>query len=193
MIYLPDPNFNPNFVKDKELTTETLLQRGITISKFIKNTGSHFDYDNLSYATRLTIARNLYLQGEFIRVAQKRGKYRIVVSEGLYNPAEKETVTSGGINDLRQTGRAIVYELYDQYGNLAVDSTFDMVNYLRTGSRYEKLILAYDNFTSNRLHSSIIAVMPSVPSTFKMNFKYDLETQFNNKIQSTNEIVEIRV
>ena len=68
-----------------------------------------------------------------------------------------------------------------------------MVNYLRTGSRYEKLILAYDNFTSNRLHSSIIAVMPSVPSTFKMNFKYDLETQFNNKIQSTNEIVEIRV
>lgn len=193
MIYLPDPNFNPNFVKDKELTTETLLQRGITISKFIKNTGSHFDYDNLSYATRLTIARNLYLQGEFIRVAQKRGKYRIVVSEGLYKPAEKETVTSGGINDLRQTGRAIVYELYDQYGNLAVDSTFDMVNYLRTGSRYEKLILAYDNFTSNRLHSSIIAVMPSVPSTFKMNFKYDLETQFNNKIQSTNEIVEIRV
>ena len=193
MIYLPDPNFNPNFVKDKELTTETLLQRGITIGKFLKNTGTPFDFDNMLHTARLTIPRNLYLQGEFIRVAQKRGKYRMVVSEGLYKPAEKETVTSGGINDLRQTGRAIVYELYDQYGNLAVDSTFDMVNYLRTASRYEKLILAYDTFTSNKLHSSIIAVMPSVPSTFSINFKYDLETQFNNKKQSTNEIIEIRV
>ena len=193
MIYLPDPNFNPNFVKDKELTTETLLQKGITIGKFLKNTGSHFDYNNMSYAARLTIARNLYLQGEFIRVAQRHGKYRIVVSEGLYKPAEKETVTSGGINDLRQTGRAIVYELYDDDGNLAVNSTFDVVNYLRIASRFEKLILAYDTFTGSELHASIVAVMPSVPSTFSVDFKYDLETQLNNKKQSSNEIIEIRL
>ena len=193
MIYLPDPQYNPNFVKDKELTTETLLQKGITIGKFLKNTGSHFDFNNGLYAERLTIARNLYLQGEFMRVAQRNTKFRLVVSEGLYKPAEKERVTSGGINDLRQTGRAIVYELYDEDGNLAVESTFDVVNYLRIASRYDKLILAYDTFTGSDLHASIIAVMPSVPSTFSVNFKYDLETQLNNKKQSSNEIIEIRL
>jgi|TARA_R100000081_G_C4820573_1_gene179542 hypothetical protein len=193
MIYLPDPQYNPNFIKDKELTTKTLLQKGITIGKFLKNTGSHFDFDNILYATRLTIARNLYLQGEFMRVAQRNTKFRLVVSEGLYKPAEKENVTSGGINDLRQTGRAIVYELYNKNGNLAVDSTFDVVNYLRIASRYEKLILAYDTFTGSNLHASIVAIMPSVPSTFSVNFKYDLETQLNNKKQSSNEIIEIRL
>jgi len=193
MIYLPDPQYNPNFIDDKELTTKTLLQKSITIGKFLKNTGSHFDFDNMLYKARLTIARNLYLQGEFMKVAQRNTKFRLVVAEGLYKPAEKETVTSSGINDLRQTGLAIVYELYDEHGNLAVNSTFDIVNYLRTSSRYDKLILAYDTFTGDSLHASIVAVMPSVPSTFSMNFKYDLETQFNNKKQSTNEIIEIRV
>lgn len=193
MIYLPDPQYNPLFVSDKELTTKTLLQKGITIGKFLKNTGSHFDYDNLLYSRRLLIAKNLYLQGEFMRVAQKYGQFRIVVSEGLYKPADRERVTSGGINDLRQTGRAIVYELYDEHGNLAVEPTFDVVNYLRTASRYDKLILAYDTFTGNSLHASIIAVMPSISGSWNVKFKYDLETQYNNKKQSSNEIVEIRL
>lgn len=194
MIYLPDPQYNPLFVSDKELTTKTLLQKGITIGKFLKNTGSHFDYDNLLYSRRLLIAKNLYLQGEFMRVIMRSNKLlRLVVSEGLYKPAPKEKVTSGGINDLRQTGRAVVYELYDQKGNLAVKETFDVVNYLRTSSRYDKLILAYDTFTGNSLHASIIAVMPSISGSWNVKFKYDLETQYNNKKQSSNEIIEIRL
>jgi len=191
MIYLPDPQYNPNFVKDKELTTKTSLQKGITIGKFLKNTGSNFDFDNLRYSQRSLIARNLYLQGEFMRVADKYGKFKMVVSEGLYQPADRETPS--GINDYRQTGKAIVYELYDEYGNLATQSTFDFVNYLRTASRYDKLILAYDTFTGNKLHASIVAIMPSVSLTWSVNFGYNLETQFNNKVQSTNELVEIRV
>ena len=191
MIYLPDPQYNPNFVKDKELTTKTSLQKGITIGKFLKNTGSNFDFDNKTYSDRLKIARNLYLQGEFMRVADKYGQFKMVVSEGLYKPADRETPS--GINDYRQTGKAIVYELYDEYGNLATESTFDVVNYLRTSSRYDKLILAYDTFTGTKLHASIVAVMPTVSSSWSVNFGYNLETQFNNKIQATNELVEIRV
>jgi len=191
MIYLPDPQYNPNFVKDKELTTKTSLQKGITIGKFLKNTGSNFDFDNKTYSDRLKIARNLYLQGEFMRVADKYGQFKMVVSEGLYQPADRETPS--GINDYRQTGKAIVYELYDEYGNLATESTFDVVNYLRTSSRYDKLILAYDTFTGTKLHASIVAVMPTVSSSWSVNFGYNLETQFNNKIQATNELVEIRV
>jgi len=191
MIYLPDPQYNPNFIKDKELTTKTSLQKGITIGKFLKNTGSNFDFDNKTYSDRLKIARNLYLQGEFIRVADKYGQFKMVVSEGLYKPADRETPS--GINDYRQTGKAIVYELYDEYGNLATESTFDVVNYLRTSSRYDKLILAYDTFTGTKLHASIVAVMPTVSSSWSVNFSYNLETQFNNKIQATNELVEIRV
>jgi len=191
MIYLPDPQYNPNFVKDKELTTKTSLQKGITIGKFLKNTGSNFDFDNKTYSDRLKIARNLYLQGEFMRVADKYGQFKMVVSEGLYQPADRESPS--GINDYRQTGKAIVYELYDEYGNLATESTFDVVNYLRTSSRYDKLILAYDTFTGTKLHASIVAVMPTVSSSWSVNFSYNLETQFNNKVQSTNELVEIRV
>ena len=191
MIYLPDPQYNPLFVSDKELTTKTLLQKGITIGKFLKNTGSNFDYDNLLYSRRLLIAKNLYLQGEFMRVADKYGQFKMVVSEGLYQPADRESPS--GINDYRQTGKAIVYELYDEYGNLATESTFDVVNYLRTSSRYDKLILAYDTFTGTKLHASIVAVMPTVSSSWSVNFSYNLETQFNNKVQSTNELVEIRV
>jgi len=191
MIYLPDPQYNPNFIKDKELTTKTSLQKGITIGKFLKNTGSNFDFDNKTYSDRLKIARNLYLQGEFMRVADKYGQFKMVVSEGLYQPADRETPS--GINDYRQTGKAIVYELYDEYGNLATESTFDVVNYLRTSSRYDKLILAYDTFTGTKLHASIVAVMPTVSSSWSVNFGYNLETQFNNKIQATNELVEIRV
>jgi len=191
MIYLPDPQYNPNFIKDKELTTKTSLQKGITIGKFLKNTGSNFDFDNKTYSDRLKIARNLYLQGEFMRVADKYGQFKMVVSEGLYQPADRERPS--GINDYRQTGKAIVYELYDEYGNLATESTFDVVNYLRTSSRYDKLILAYDTFTGTKLHASIVAVMPTVSSSWSVNFGYNLETQFNNKIQATNELVEIRV
>ena len=191
MIYLPDPQYNPLFVSDKELTTKTLLQKGITIGKFLKNTGSNFDYDNLLYSRRLLIAKNLYLQGEFMRVAQKYGQFRMVVSEGLYKPADKESPS--GINNLRQTGKAIVYELYDEHGNLAVNSTFDMVNYLRTSARYDKLILAYDTFTGSTLHASIIAIMPSISDSWNVNFGYNLETHYNNKKQSSNEIIEIRL
>jgi len=191
MKYLPDPKYNPIYAK--ELNTQTVLQKGITIGNFLVNTGLPIDYDNLLYSRKLFIAKNLYLQGEFLRVARKYGKFRVIVSEGLYKPAPKETVTSNGINDYRQTGRAIVYEIYDQYGDLAVDSTFDMVNYLRTSTRYDKLILAYDTFTGNSLHASIIAVMPTISDSWDVTFKYNLETQFNNRIQSSNEIIEIRV
>jgi len=192
MKYLPDPKYNPIYAK--ELNTQTVLQKGITIGNFLVNTGLPIDYDNIvSYTRKLTIAKNLYLQGEFLRVARKYGKFRVIVSEGLYKPAPRETVTSGGINDYRQTGKAIVYEIYDQYGDLAVDSTFDMVNYLRTSTRYDKLILAYDTFTGNSLHASIIAVMPTISDSWDVTFKYNLETQFNNRIQSSNEIIEIRV
>jgi len=191
MKYLPDPKYNPIYAK--ELNTQTVLQKGITIGNFLVNTGLPIDYDNLLYSRKLFIAKNLYLQGEFLRVARKYSKFRVIVSEGLYKPATKETVTSNGINDYRQTGRAIVYEIYDQYGDLAVDSTFDMVNYLRTSTRYDKLILAYDTFTGNSLHASIIAVMPTISDSWDVTFKYNLETQFNNRIQSSNEIIEIRV
>jgi hypothetical protein len=197
MIYLPDPQYNP--VHAKELNTHTLLQKGTTISKFIKNTGKFYDYNNKSYNVRLQVAKHLYLHSEFMKVVNKPGgmfdKFRLVVSEGLYEKESGETVSSNSITSYRTTGKAIVYELYDQYGNLAVESTFDLVNYLRIASRYDKLILSYDTFTGNSLHASIIAIMPtlSANSSWNVTFKYDLETQYNNIKQSSNEIVEIRV
>jgi len=197
MIYLPDPQYNP--VHAKELNTNTLLQKGISISKFIKNTGNFYDYNNKTYNWRLRVAKQLYLQAEFMRSVKKPGgmfeNFRLVVSEGLYAFGPKEPYSASSLNGQRQYGEAIVYELYDQYGKLATDNTFDLVNYLRITSRYNKLILAYDNFTGNGLNASVIAIMPKVSlgTSWDLTFKYDLETQYNNITQSTNEIVEFRV
>ena len=58
MIYLPDSIYNPVIYKDT-LSSDTLLQNGISISRFTKNSG--VDYDNLSDTKKLEIAKNLYM------------------------------------------------------------------------------------------------------------------------------------
>ncbi len=192
MIYLPDSIYNPVIYKDT-LSSDTLLQNGISISRFTKNSG--VDYDNLSDTKKLEIAKNLYLHAELIQVVQRPGnefdQYRLTVSGGLYNPTE--VVKSGSINDYRQTGRAVIYELYDMYGNIATENTFDLANYLRYGSRYNEIILDYDNYSNGVLHASIIVIMPEIKNDWNVTFNYLLKTQYNNIEQSASELVEIRV
>lgn len=195
MIYLPDPLYNPDFVTDENLNSKTKLSKRVTIGKFFVNTGSNFDYDNLTYAKRLEIAKNLYLQAETLKINSiSYGPFkdhRLIVSEGLYQPEENETLSIGSVNFLRNTGRAIVYELYDKEGNIDIDNTFEFAVYAKDNLRFNKLILDYDKF-ENSLHACIILTMPQIKEGWNMTFSQQIQTQFNNTVQSTGEFVEIK-
>lgn len=196
MIYLPDPQYNPDFVLDENLNSKTKLSKRVTIGKFFVNTGSFFDYDNKSYADRLEIAKNLYLQAEAMKIMNITygpfRDYRLVVSEGLYQPDVNETLSEGSVNFLRNKGRAIVYELYDKNGNIDVDNTFEFAVYAKDNLRFNKLILDYDKYENNKLHAGIILTMPQIKTGWEMTFTQNIQTQFNNTIQSTGEFVEIK-
>lgn len=197
MIYLPDPLYNPELVSDENLNSKTKLSKGVTVGKFFVNTGSFFDYDNMTYAKRLEIAKNLYLQAEAMKVMNLSygpfKDYRLVVSEGLYQPDESlgETLSEGSINFLRNKGRAIVYELYDKDGNIDIDNTFEFAVYAKDNLRFSKLILDYDKYEST-LHACIILVMPQIKDGYEMTFSQEIQTQFNNTIQTTGEFVETK-
>ena len=54
------------------------------------------------------------------------------------------------------------------------------------------MILTYDTFNiDGSLTAQIILVMPEVNSDYKVSYNNEIETRFNNFVQSTNELVEV--
>jgi hypothetical protein len=56
------------------------------------------------------------------------------------------------------------------------------------------MVLNYDTYDpSGKLHAQIIVVMPGfIPGTkWRAYFSQDIETRYNNFVQSTNEFIEI--
>lgn len=103
-----------------------------------------------------------------------------------------ERPTPNSINDLRRTGRAIVYQLIDKDGNTDPRMTFDLAVFWKDYLDYDKLSLDYDTFDPDgSLTSQIVLEMPKVPSSFDVSFSYNLETTFNGELQAKNELLEI--
>jgi len=192
MIYLPDPIYNPNFFND--INSSTKLGPGISIIKFLGAKGSRLQFERIKF-DKFQIARNLYLHAELIKkttVNSDFDDYRLVVAEGIYVPAEKETVTAQSVNDLKQSGRAVVYQLYGTNGKIDFSKSFDLAVYWKDYCDYEKIILDYDTYDpSGEPSCQIVAVMPNVPESFDISFQRKVETTFNTKLQSSNELVEI--
>lgn len=192
MIYLPDPIYNPNFLND--INSSTKLGPGISIIKFLGAKGSRLQFERIKF-DKFQIARNLYLHAELIKkttVNSDFDDYRLVVAEGIYVPAEKETVTTQSVNDLKQSGRAVVYQLYGTNGKIDFSKSFDLAVYWKDYCDYEKIILDYDTYDpSGEPSCQIVAIMPNVPESFDISFQRKVETTFNTKLQSSNELVEI--
>lgn len=191
---LPDPIFNVNF--STNILAGTKLARGIPISKFLGGRGDPITMRHLKFKERRPIARQLYLQAEAMKsIDTNEGKFkdhRFVVVEGLYKPAEGETLTPGSLNDLASKGRAVVYELVDEHGKVDVQKTFDLAIYLKDNLYYDKLILDYDTLAPDKsLNAQIIIVMPEIDETYTGVYGMKIETRFNNGVQSDKEFVEI--
>lgn len=192
MIYLVDPSYNPNF--KSSITSSTKLAQGITCAKFLGSPGTRVQFDQISGDTK-QIARNLYLHAQAIRSAQQNSDFnnhRIIVAEGVYVPTLKENVTPESINDFKQQGRAVVYQLIGKNGKIDHRKTFDLAVYWKDYLKFDKLILDYDTYDpSDELSSQIILVMPNVNESFDISFKREVETVYNGKLQSKNELLEI--
>lgn len=195
MIFTPDPIYNP--IYQTEITGRTRLAPGITMSRFLGGTGDRVSMNHLvKYTDRLALAKQYYLQAQIIRmVAENKGEfddYRLTVVEGLYKPAPGEILDVSSINYQMSKGYAVVYELVDNFGNNAVEKTFDLALYLKENAEYEKLILDYDIYNPNgSLNAQLIVIMPQIISPWIVNYQNLIETRFNNYVQSTNEFIEV--
>ena len=190
MIYLVDPLYNPNF--RSEITSSTALAPGITIAKFLGARGTRVQFETLT-GDRTLIARQLYLQAEAMRSAisnKQFSKNRLIVAEGVYKPAISEVPT--GINDYKQTGRAIVYQLFGQNGEIDLEMSFDLAEYWKDYQPYQEMILDYDTFDpSGKLSCQIILIMPVANETFNISFDKTLSTTYNGALLSKNELLEV--
>ena len=188
--YLPDPLFNPDF--QSTISSETKISGGISISTFIGPYGDKAKFNKLTAEKKLQVARNLYLHAEILREYNLDPRYRLVIAEGLYTKEDNETLTTDGIKDLATQGRAVVYEVRDNNGNINNQFTFTLATTLKDYINYDKLILDYDSFDGT-LNSQIIILTPNVNSDFKLSFKNQLETKLNGRVQGSNEIVHMEI
>ena len=197
---IPDAQYDPTF--QPEITRRTRLAQSITLSKFLGSYGDPTSINHLTTADKLLLAKQYYLHAQVmqtinsspgLRGAKGFEKFRLVVSEGYYRegPTENLDVTDG-INYLKTNGRAVVYELIGEDGQIAFDKTFDLAVYLKNNINYDKIILNYDSYTPDgRLHVDIVLIMPEIIAPWSVTYDEVIETRFNNAVQATGEFLEV--
>lgn len=187
-----DAKYNP--ASATEITSSTLLERGISLSQFIYGKGDAGKLDpSLSLDARKQIVRNLLPQASLVKRIRDNKDifkgYNLEIVEGLYLKEPKEKITQDGILDLRSQGRAVVYELIGSNGIIDKDKTFDLAVWLAANIRYDKIILDYDEYDpkgqAEDHNVQIIVIMPNISSNLSASFKMETETLFNNKSQGT--------
>lgn len=196
MIYTPDPKFNPE--NQSIINARTRLAPGISMARFLGGYGDKQTMNHITNETeRLNLAKQYYLQAQVIQVVSEDmsgefADYRLTVAEGLYRPAPGEKLDVGSTNYLMANGQAVVYELIDEEGNNAYEKTYDLAVYMKDNIEFEKMILDYDSYDpTGQLNAQIVVIMPKIRHPWVVTYQNKIETQFNNYVQSTNELVEI--
>lgn len=190
----PNPTYDPR--RKKFITERTKLARGINMAKFFGSHGDPITMDHMFTEDRFETAKYLYLHAQLMRsIMEDEGEFdefRLVVSEGVYKPSETETIAAGSVNDYRTYGRAIVYELRNRKGEIALKQTFKLAAWWKDSQQYEKMILDYDTYNvDGSLNAQIIVIMPELQAGYKATYQNRLETRYNNYVQATGELIEI--
>lgn len=201
---LTDYNFIPdNIISDStQINRSTPLATGVYLSTFIGGNGWAGRLSSIPIADRAQYARNLQPNAEILqRIRSNRESdfrnHRLIVIEGLYSPENSEKSAAGwneSVNRYRSEGRAVVYELHNSAGVIDISKTFDLANYLKTVTSFEKLILDYDTYDpSGVLNAQIIFITPKLNEnydTVEGNWVKDVETRFNGRIMSSTDLIE---
>lgn len=196
MIYLPEAQYNPEF--KEYITSRVKLAPGITIAKFLGGYGDQVTLAHVAtHEEKLDIAKQLYMHAQAMRtIDTHRGEFanfRCIVAEGLYRKSPNEVLDINSINYKMTKGQAIVYELVDENGNMNLEKTYDLAVFWKDNLRFEKLILDYDTYNPDgSINAQVILIMPELMSGWEADFTNQIETRFNNFVQSTNELIEIK-
>ena len=203
---LPDTKYDPMALDPRKgvysVNPKILLGVGIPLSTFlIGTTLGHL----ATIEERQGLARQLLLQAEVIKYKKSNDQfkdYQLVVAEGVYKTTAGETLTPGSVPFLAQTGRAITYEMYDEYNVTSPEIIFNFATRLATNLfGYDKIIIDYDKIEPNNsiktgdvLNIQIIVVMPEVDKAYNIvgasKPEFKLETRYNNQVLSNTDLVE---
>lgn len=86
----------------------------------------------------------------------------------------------------------IGYQVINGFGRLDLERTFDVAVYIKDNARFKRLVLDYDTYNPDgSLTATILVEFPTVPSTYDLTFKQNIETQYNGVLFSKNELVEV--
>ena len=95
---------------------------------------------------------------------------------------------------MRSKGRAVVFELRDQKGKVDHEATFELAKIWSDAGTFDKLILDYDTYDpSGELNTQIIIEVPDIKSYNGIKFARNVQTVFNNNVQSNDALVEIQL
>ena len=125
--YFPDPKYNPVYADT--ITSRTKLAPGITMAKFLGGDGDPVTLTHiLEESDKLRLAKQFTLQADIMKAfnsalgPKQFLDFRLTVVEGLYRPEAGEDLdVSDGINYLMSRGRAVVYELINESGDIALE------------------------------------------------------------------------
>lgn len=196
MIIIPDPVYNPNFLEGSGISSATKLGPGISIAKFLGAYGDRTPFSHVGTgAERIQIARNLYMHAELMGAINGNTDFfndvRLIVSEGIYKGGPEESV--GGDNLKKKDGRIVVYQVINQEGKIDQEKTFDVAEFWKDYTFFERLALDYDTYNPDgSLTAQILVEFPTIPESFDVEFSQTVETYFNGELQSKNELLEIK-
>jgi hypothetical protein len=194
------PDLNYVILNTDNVTNATKLAQGITVSAFLSGSGEVSNFNTTRKEDRAKIARNLQANAYVMkwvnnnRTAGAFADYTLNVVEGYYVPAAAESLEADDIKDLATKGRAVVYELiHNNSGTVDDRKTFELAVYLKDIIQYDKLILDYDNYSPDgSINAQLIVTVPEINETYTTTFERQIETRFNNAVQSNSDFVEIQ-
>jgi hypothetical protein len=184
-----------------QITPSTKLAPGVPISVFLTGSGVKSTFNNIASETeKKQIARNLQIHAYILNTVNQTNygpfaDYTLDVVQGYYAPGPAETPTPGSINDLATKGRAVVYELISNVtGKVDLQKTFDLAVYWKDNIQYDKLILDYDTYNPDgSLSVQIVILTPEITAAYTALFTRQIETLFNNQIQSSSDLLELTI
>ena len=205
---IPELKFKNNMLGT--VNTNTIINHDTSIGKFI-GTDDHGKFNALPNADKSQLAKNYFVMSEMMKVVSNSNhtptefeSYSLEVVEGYYAPEtygigapgklQEEKLTANSILDLRNKGRALVFELRDQKGKIDLEATFALAIAWSEVGYFDKLSLDYDSYDpSGELNAQLILEIPNITSFTDIRFKRNVQTLYNNTVQSNDALVEIKL
>ena len=205
---VPEARFKSNM--SGTINQNTLINHDTSIGKFV-GFDDHGEFNKLPNADKQQIAKNYFVISELMKLVSNSNLHptelensSLTVVEGYYatekygigslEKRQTEVLTPNSTLDMRSKGRAVVFELRDQKGKVDPEATFELAKIWSDAGTFDKLILDYDTYDpSGELNTQIIIEVPDIKSYNNIKFARNVQTVFNNNVQSNDALVEIEL